>query len=99
MDDASAPCDCEPYQYSIAQEEEVVFWNSTGEKEDECEQRTIDGADGETEPTVLMPIQDEKDDQVRDGGQDDGRSAQCGSPHEELARDNRVAQTGDFAEG
>lgn len=46
-----------------------------------------------------MPIQDEKDDQVRNCGQDDGRGAECGSPHEELACDDRVAQTRDSAEG
>ena len=61
--------------------------------------RTIDSADSETKPTILMAIQDEKDDQVRDGRQDDGRGAQGGSPHEELARDDRVAQTRNFAEG
>ena len=28
---------------------------------------TIDGANGETQPAILMPIQNEEDDQVRDG--------------------------------
>ena len=46
-----------------------------------------------------MPVQDEEDDQVRDGRQDDGRGAQCGPSHEELARDDRVTQTWDLAEG
>lgn len=46
-----------------------------------------------------MSVQSEKDDEVCDGRQDDGRGAQSGSAHEELARDDGVAQTGHFAEG
>ena len=60
---------------------------------------TINGADGEAEPPVLVSVQGEEDDQVGDGRQDDSRGAQSGSAHEKLACRDRVAQTGDLAEG
>lgn len=59
----------------------------------------INGTDGEAEPTVLVTVQSEEDDQIRNGGQDDSRGAQSGPAHEELARGDGVAQAGDLAEG
>lgn len=53
-------------------------------------ERTIDGANGEAEPTILVSVQNEKDHKVCDGRQDDGCGAQSGSSHEELACNDRV---------
>ncbi len=46
-----------------------------------------------------MSVQREQDDQVRNRGQDDGRGAEPGPAHEELACDDWVAETGYRAEG
>lgn len=62
-------------------------------------ERTINGAYGEAEPTVLVSVQSEEDGQVCDRRQDDGRGAQSGSAHEELTCYDGVTQTGDLAEG
>ena len=53
-------------------------------------EHTIDGADGEAEPTILMSIQDEEDNKVCDSRQNDSRCAQSGSSHEELTYYDRV---------
>ena len=60
---------------------------------------TINGAYGEAEPTVLVTIQSEKNDQVCDRWQDDSGRAQTRPSHEEFTCDNRVTQTGNMAEG
>ena len=46
-----------------------------------------------------MSIQNEEDDKVCDSRQDNGRSAQSRSSHEEFTCCDRVAQAGDLAEG
>ena len=40
--------------------------------DEEGKKRTVDGADREAQPPVLMSVQHEEDDQVGDGRQDDG---------------------------
>lgn len=63
------------------------------------EEHTINGAYSEAEPAVLVSMKSEKDHQVCDSRQDNGRGAQSGSAHEELTCDDRVTQAGDLAEG
>ena len=61
------------------------------------EKHTVNGANSEAEPPILMTIQNEQNDQVCNSWQDDSRSAQTGSSHEEFTCDNGVTQAGDVA--
>ena len=94
VDNGGAPSDCRP----ISTAGQGRRLSGRQDKARDAE-HTVNGADGEAEPPVLVSVQDEEDDQVGDGRQDDSRGAQSGSAHEELACRDRVAQTGDFAEG
>lgn len=73
-------------------EETREKWQTTGE-------HTVNGADGEAEPPVLMTVQNKQNDEVRNGWQDDSRSAQTGPSHEELTSNDRVTQATNVAEG
>ena len=101
MGDCGTPCDCR----NVNKIAKTPKGGGRGEDKPAKQgkgrggEHTINGTDGEAEPTVLMSVQREEDDEICDGRQDDGRGAQSGPPHEELARGDRVAQTGDLAEG
>ena len=86
VDYGRTPCDCRSVN-TIARSEQA---RKTGQR---------GRGHSLSEPTILVSIQSEEDDEVRDSRQDNGRGAESGSSHEEFACYDGITQTGDFAEG